>query len=168
MKKEYSITCAFCVVLIVISLLHLYHYGRCRRTTMDMAELLKETSRSNHQMRGNILEQKIQLDQSRKFSSKAIIHHQNRVKNVKHLQQEAHNVLTTLDRGKQIAQGLQRQVDENNAQLRAIKIQQEVIRQRQLALAQAREEERKRQAKILKPTIPPLEEQDYLLIEPNQ
>lgn len=168
MKREYSIACAFCVVLMVISLLHLYHYGRCRRTTMDMVELLKETARSNHQMRGNILEQKMQLDKSRKFSSKTIVHQQERVENVKNIQKEALDVLTTLDKGKHITQNLQRQVEENNAQLQAIKVQQEFIRQRELALARAKEEERKRQAKILKPTIPPLEEQDYLLIEPNQ
>ena len=158
----------FCLVLIVISLVHLYHYGRCRRTTMDTAELLKDTARSNYQMRKNILEQKMQLDKSRKYSSNAIINQQNRVQSVTHLQQESLRLLNTLDKGKQITHGLQRQVEENNAQLRAIKLHQEVIRQRKLAIARAEEEERKRQAKILKPSIPPIQEQDYLLIEPNE
>lgn len=150
MKREHSIACFCCMILVVISLIHLHNYGKCRRRSFDAVHVLRHTERANHQMHKHVQERMLQLDTLRSISSKAAVHQRHRLQKVQDIKENAYQLLHTLhDITKMKGVVQQKQFEE----------QQQALREQEAA---------KQRAKILTPPIEKVRQPDYLLIEPSR
>jgi len=157
MKREHSIACFFCIILVAISLIHLHNYGKCRRRTFDAVQVLRQTERSNQQMHRHVQERMLQLDTLRNISSKAAVHQRHRLQKVQGIKENAYELLHTLhDITKMRDVVQQKQIEE----------QQQALREQEQALRE--QEAAKQRAKILPPPIETVRQPDYLLIEPSR
>jgi predicted transcriptional regulator len=154
MKREHSIACIFCMILIGMSLIHLHNYGKCRRRAFEAVHILRHTEKSNMQMHRNVQERVLQFDTLRHISGRGAVHQRHQLEEAQGLKRDAYKLLHTLRDITKMGDIVQERHAEEKVAERA-----EEARQRAAA---------KQRAKILPPPLEGVHEPDYLLIEPNR
>ena len=151
MKLTETIFCFLCLLLLISSLHHLRLYIRCNNKNSELITSLNNNIMSNQKLGVKIQHLNSRVNNLREVSAKKIVENRGHSKNTNQMGRSASQLINSLQDKLLHHQQLQGEINEE-------------VNVQELRKQQMIEQERR---KILRPPLPPISEQPYLLIEPQ-
>ena len=152
MKLTETIFCFLCLLLLISSLHHLRLYIRCNNKNSELITSLNNNIVSNQSLGGKIHHLNSRVNNLREVSAKKIVLNRDRGKSTNKMGITSAQLINSLRNKLFHHQQLQSEINEE-VNIQELRKQQEIEREK---------------SKILQPPLPPISEQPYLLIEPQQ